>query len=327
MPFFAVREPIIPRGRAEIPLDLGNLLDELGSEADVSKLGDRDRRRAADSKLAGVFAVEGDEARAGVLVGGKENLLVRREAEHAGDGTARGQGLEELELDAAGCRLARGAALARNLLDLEVRDGVGVVAREAVRDVDVLAVARDDDLSGGRGGGVGGREGGAVGAQLLGAGEGDAGAVVRDGEDLELVGQLAGEDEVSRLLRLGRVPGAVAGATAGGRDLVAGDDLVGVVLGVDDEDGVAAEVADGEESAGGVEDGLVGAVRVLALRVGAEGVVGLELLDKLQLLLGGDVPDIDLALGAARGSVDELTTLSVSLELTRKCPRGGSCRC
>lgn len=205
-------------------------------------------------------------------------------------------------------------------------DGVGLVARDAVGDVDVLAVAGDGDLARSSGASVGGREGGAKGAQLLGVGETDAGAVVGDLEDLDLVGQLAENHVVGCLLGLGGVPGAVTGAAAGGDTVAVGDDE-GIVLGVNDQDAVTTEVVDGEEATGGVENGLVGTVLILALRVGADRISRVELLEELQIGARRDVPDVNGALAA----VKLLACVSgggrvLVVRLTRRRRRGASGR-
>lgn len=278
---------------------LHDLQRKLGPEAHLSKQRRRERRHGGGAELARVLGTaEGQQSEVSLLVRGEERLVVLGQAEHAREHAAGGYGVDELERDATVARLAGGSAGRRLLLDLEVRDGVRLVAGEAVRDVHVVAVARDNDLAHGGGGGVGGGEGRAEGAQLLGAGEGDGGAVVGDGEDLDRVLELADDEVVRGLGGLGRVPGAVAGAAAGGDDAVVGGDVVGVVLGVDDKDGVGAEVVDGEEAARGVEDGLVRVRLVLANGVGAEGVVGFERLEELEGGSVGNVPDIDGTLAA-----------------------------
>lgn len=93
-----------------------------------------------------------------------------------------------------------------------------------------------------------------------------------------------------------REEGAVAGPAAGGWNPDDVDEVPGVVGGVDEEDGVGAQVGDGEVAACRVEDGLVGAGGVLPV-VGAEFLFGLDLLDQFGGAVG-DVPDVNLALRA-----------------------------
>lgn len=180
-------------------------------------------------------------------------------------------------------------------------DRVCLVACKAVGDVDVLAVTRDDDLASRGGGGIGRREGRTVRADLLGSSEGDGGTVVRDGEDFERVGQLAGDDVSRGLVTLGRVPGAVTGTAASSADAVARRDLIGIILGVNDNNAVGAEVADGEETARGIENGLVCARLVLTSLVGTESSTQSDLLQELERARLRDIPDVYSALATGEG--------------------------
>jgi len=94
-----------------------------------------------------------------------------------------------------------------------------------------------------------------------------------------------------------REESSVARAATVGGDAHAVDDLKLIVLGVDDEKGVGPEVIDDEEPAGGVEDGLVGVGGLLTVGIGAERVVGGNLLEEAEGAVG-DVPDVNCS-GAA----------------------------
>lgn len=101
-------------GRVHCQVTLDNLLNELGTESHGAEERDRKRRDGGSSELASVEGtVESQHAEGALalLIRREERLVILGQAEHAGDLAAGGDGLDELECDAATGGLARRAAL------------------------------------------------------------------------------------------------------------------------------------------------------------------------------------------------------------------------
>lgn len=279
---------------------LDDLLDILGSEQSFSERRAWKSGNRLLSKLAVGASLQSSKAVGAVLVADKDVLASKAEAHHAGQETAGGDGLGVGECSALG--------------DGEVGDGVGLLSRDTVRDVDVLVVGGEDDLTDGSLLDVLGRGILAVGGDGLVELEGECVLLVADGVDESLVAQLAGDDVVGGLLATSGVEDTVTG-TAASRDGDVLGDLVSIVLGVNDDNRVSAEIVDGKVAARGVQVGLVRVRSSLALLIGAKLARGLESLDKLQAAVLG-VPDIDGAVTVSGTNKTGLVRVELEVDNT-----------
>lgn len=275
-----------------------DLLDVLGSETSLAKLGTGKGSDRLLLELAVATTLESNKTGGTVLVTGKDVLGGGTEADHARQEAARGDTVGK----------CKGAALG----DGEVGDGVGVVAREAVGNIEVLVVGCQNDLASSSLLGVLGGLVLAVGGDGLALCEGEGVLLVGNLVDDGSVGQLTANDVVSGLFSSARVEDAMTGTTASS-DLVVRGNLPGVVLGVNDDNRVGSKVVHSKVTARGVQDRLVGVGSSLSLRVGAELSGRLDGLDELEAALFR-VPDVDgaIAIGGANKTRLGLVELEVN---------------
>jgi hypothetical protein len=226
----------------------------------LTLIGDRRNRR--HDELSSRTTLQNHNTTFSRLVRAEEEVLVLAEAEHAGPDA---EGVNATDV------LQPGRTASLRDCDGIVHERVRGGARHTVGDVDMLPIAchlnsasrgsrslrTDSALSKGR--------------QALGVCESQDARVVRDVKDLDCVGVFAHDSVQGSLGAIGRRDeGAMAGTTSRlGRGSGTGDGE-GVVLCVDDDDRVGADVVGCEEAAGLVEGGLV-SVGGLLVRVRAAG--------------------------------------------------------
>lgn len=280
----------------ELRADILRGLVALGDELGVLHGSDGGGRELA----GGGVAAKGRETVLAPLVGDEEHVLVLVGAEGHAAGLDAGGGDGFLKREGGGLVSGSGGG------EDEMRDVVGVVARQPVRDVDVLLVGGDEDGARGRRGGVLGRRR-APRRLLRDPLERDAlGVVVLDLVEHDDVARLARHEEVGFAAAADEAAVAWSGAGEQGDGV---DDVELVARQAQDEDLVAAQVGDDHEAAGGVEDGLV---RVVLRLLGAQGPRDLDALHELRHAGGRRVPDVEVLAAVARA--DHAGLVLVELE-------------